>query len=203
MTREALRPGRREEILKAAGELFGSRGYHATGMRELAQALELRGSSLYAHIEGKEELLWAIVDRAAAAFTAAADEVPDDLPPAERLERLITAHLRVIFRQLDHAAVFFQDWVHLSTERRREMVARRDEYQQRFRRAVEDGVADGSFQVEDPGVATLIVFSALNFSYQWYDAAGPLDPERLARAYARTLLDGLRSRHLAAAGGKE
>lgn len=194
MTREALRPGRREEILRAAGELFGARGYHATGMRELAHALELKGSSLYAHIEGKEDLLWEIVDRAATAFTHAAATVPADLPPSERLERLISAHLRVITLQLDHAAVFFQDWVHLAEDRRQELVARRDAYQQLFRQAISDGAAEGTFDVDDVDVATLVVLSALNFSYQWYDPGGRLDPEQLGNAYARVLLDGLKSR---------
>src|SRR5690606_6863234 len=185
VTREALRPGRREEILKAAGELFGARGYHATGMRELAHALELKGSSLYAHIDGKEDLLWEIVDRAATAFTVAADTVSDDLPPAERLEKLMSAHLRVITLQLDHAAVFFQDWMHLAEDRTRATVARRDAYQQRFRQAISDGAADGTFDVDDVDVATLVVLSALNFSYQWYDPDGRLDPEQLGQAYAQ------------------
>src|SRR5690606_25085154 len=145
MSRPALRAGRREEILQAAGELFGERGYHAIGMRELAQALELKGSSLYAHIASKEDLLWEIVDRAAQAFVREADEVPEGLPPDERLRRLIAGHLRVITSELDNAAVFFQDWVHLSDERRELMVARRDAYQERFRRAIADGVRAGVF----------------------------------------------------------
>ncbi len=194
MTRAATLPGRREEILKAAGELFGARGYHGTGMRELAGVLDLKGSSLYAHIAGKEDLLWEIVDRAAEAFVNAAEAVPDDLAPVDRLEALMAAHLRVIGMQLDHAAVFFQDWVHLSEDRRRDLVARRDAYQERFRAAIHDGVADGSLQVEDVQVATLVVLSALNFSYQWYDPGGRLGPAAVARAYAQVLLDGMRSR---------
>ena len=194
MTRQALRPGRREEILKAAGELFGARGYHATGMRELAHALEIKGSSLYAHIDGKEDLLWEIVDRAASAFTTAADAVPDDLPARQRLELLIRAHLLVIAGQLDYATVFFQDWVHLSDAHREELLERRDAYQRRFRQAISDGAADGTFEVEDVDLATLVVLSALNFSYQWYDPGGRLDPDQLGQAYARVLLNGLEKR---------
>ncbi|HEX7040785.1 MAG TPA: TetR/AcrR family transcriptional regulator [Trueperaceae bacterium] len=194
MSRPALRAGRREEILQAAGELFGERGYHAIGMRELAQALELKGSSLYAHIASKEDLLWEIVDRAADAFVREADAVPDDLPPDERLRRLIAGHLRVITAELDHAAVFFQDWVHLSDERRELMVARRDAYQERFRRAIADGVREGVFRAADVDLATLVVLSALNFVYQWYDPSGRLAGDELAEGYAELLLGGLLAR---------
>ncbi|HZW27845.1 MAG TPA: TetR/AcrR family transcriptional regulator [Trueperaceae bacterium] len=194
MSRPALRAGRREEILQAAGELFGERGYHAIGMRELAQALELKGSSLYAHIASKEDLLWEIVDRAAQAFVREADEVPEGLPPDERLRRLIAGHLRVITSELDNAAVFFQDWVHLSDERRELMVARRDAYQERFRRAIADGVRAGVFAVPDVELATLVVLSALNFVYHWYDPAGRLSRDDLAAGYAELLLSGLLAR---------
>src|SRR5690606_3989999 len=169
MTKTAVRAGRREGILQPAGQLFRERGYHAIGMPDLAQALELRGSSLYAHIASKEDLLWELVDRAAQAFVREAEAVPDDLPPDERLRRLIAGHLRVITTGLDHATVFFQDWVHLSPERREQMVRRRDAYQERFRRAIADGVEQGVFGVADVDLATLLVLSAMNFVYQWYD----------------------------------
>ena len=194
MTKTAVRAGRREEILQAAGELFRERGYHAIGMRELAQALELRGSSLYAHIASKEDLLWELVDRAAQAFVREAEAVPDDLPPDERLRRLIAGHLRVITTGLDHATVFFQDWVHLSPERREQMVRRRDAYQERFRRAIADGVEQGAFGVADVDLATLLVLSAMNFVYQWYDPAGRLSGDELAAGYAELMLDGLLAR---------
>src|SRR5690606_27521695 len=74
------RHGRRDEILTAAGRMFREKGYHATGMRDLAKALDLRGSSLYTHFAAKEDVLWEIVTRAAAAFEAAIDAVPDELP---------------------------------------------------------------------------------------------------------------------------
>src|SRR5690606_17619706 len=163
-------------------------------MRELGQALGVKGSSLYAHIASKEDLLWEIVGRAAQAFVREADEVPEDLPPDERLRRLIAGHLRVITTELDNAAVFFQDWVHLSDERRELMVARRDAYQERFRRAIADGVRAGVFAVPDVELATLVVLSALNFVYHWYDPAGRLSRDDLAAGYAELLLSGLLAR---------
>jgi AcrR family transcriptional regulator len=56
-------------------------------VRDIARALDIRGPSLYAHVASKEDVLWAIVDRVASRFEAAADATtaeardPDDLSP--------------------------------------------------------------------------------------------------------------------------
>ena len=186
-----VRQTRRDDILDMAGRMFRERGYHATSMRDLAKALDLRGSSLYAHFAAKEDVLWEIVTRAAAAFEAAIDAVPDGLAPRERLGAMITAHLGVVAAELETATVFFQDWLHLAPARRSAMVAVRDAYQQQFVDAIAEGRDAGDFPVDDPRMSALIVLSALNWSYQWLDPSGRLDLEAVASAYVRQLLDGV------------
>src|SRR5690606_26449460 len=184
-----VRQGRRDDILDMAGQMFRERGYHATSMRDLAKALDLRGSSLYTHFAAKEDVLWEIVTRAAAAFEAAIDAVPDELPPAERLGAMIRAHLGVVAAELPTATVFFQDWLHLGPARRGQMVAVRDAYQQRFVDTIAAGASAGVFRVDDPRMAALIVLSALNWSYQWLDPAGRLGLGVVADAYVAQLLE--------------
>ena len=60
-------PSRRRAIEDVASTLFRERGYAATSIRDIARVLEIRGASLYAHVASKEDVLWAIVDRAALA----------------------------------------------------------------------------------------------------------------------------------------
>lgn len=186
-----FRHGRRDDILAMAGQMFRERGFHATSMRDLAKAIDVRGSSLYAHFAAKEDVLWEIVTNAAAAFEDAIASVPDALPPREKLAAMIAAHLGVVAAELDTATVFFQDWLHLSAKRRLAMVAVRDAYQQRFVDVIAEGRASGAFTVDDPRLSALIVLSALNWSYQWLDPGGRLELEAVAHAYAAQLLDGL------------
>ncbi len=61
---------RRQQIEDAASALFRDRGYAATSVRDIAQALNLQGGSLYAHMASKEDVLWSIVLRAADRFNA-------------------------------------------------------------------------------------------------------------------------------------
>jgi len=75
---------RRREIDEVASELFHANGYAATSIRDIARALDMQGASLYAHVASKEDLLWAIVDRAASAFEGAADRAFEETAGAMR-----------------------------------------------------------------------------------------------------------------------
>ena len=54
---------RRDELLAAAQGLFSQRGYEATSVRDIADALAIKAGSLYAHIETKEDLLAKVQDK--------------------------------------------------------------------------------------------------------------------------------------------
>ena len=59
---------RREEVLHAAAELFAEQGFHAVGMRAIADAVGVRGSSLYHYFPSKVDLLHAIAVDSTRAF---------------------------------------------------------------------------------------------------------------------------------------
>ena len=182
---------RRTEILTTAGNLFRERGYHATSMRDIAGAMELRGSSLYAHISSKEEMLREIVDHAADAFLTQANSVDGSLAPDERLKALIRGHLAVIVQELPRATVFFHEWKFLSDEYKAQITERRDAYECHFRKAIEEGVRKGVFQVEDPKLATLFVLSSLNWTYQWFHEDGKLGLNVLTEKYTTLIFHAL------------
>ncbi|MER3554371.1 MAG: TetR/AcrR family transcriptional regulator [Meiothermus sp.] len=191
---EAKSSERRDEILDAAGQLFSRRGFHATSMRDLAKAVNLQGGSLYAHIDSKEELLFELVNRAAAEFIASAEAVPTDLPAKERLTRLVRGHLEVIVHELPNATVFFHEWKFLSPELQAKVTALRDRYEGYWRRAIEDGVKTGEFELEDVRLATLFALSALNWTYQWYRPGGKLSLAALSKRYSEMILSALEAR---------
>ncbi len=185
---------RREQIYRAAGALFSQRGYPATSMRDIARQVDLQGGSLYAHIAGKEDLLWAIVVRAADAFFAEVGPLAAAGGPAsERLRAMVRAHLRVLVSQLSSATVFFQDWRHLSEPRRGEVLRRRDAYEALFRQVIAEGVASGELATPEPRLAAIYLLSALNGVAGWYRPAGAWTADDVAAAWADLLLDGLRA----------
>ena len=177
---------RRQAIEDVASDLFRERGYAGTSIRDIARALSVQGASLYAHVESKEDVLWAIVDRAASRFEAAADDAERDAvsrrpgDPAEAVAALVRAHIHVLTADVDEASVFVHEWRALGEMRRAAILARRDAYEARFRRPIEEGIAVGAFAMTDPAIASTTLLTALNGVATWYDPDGRLAPERIA-----------------------
>ncbi|HET7028186.1 MAG TPA: TetR/AcrR family transcriptional regulator [Candidatus Limnocylindrales bacterium] len=169
-----------------ASDLFRERGYAATSVRDIARALSIQGPSLYAHVTSKEDVLWAIVDRAASRFEAAADLAeakasaarPGD--PAEAIAELVRAHVRVVTDDVGEASVFVHEWRSLGTDRRAAVLARRDAYEARFRRHIEAGISTGTFAMTDFAIASTVILSAINGVATWYDPGGRLPADRIA-----------------------
>ncbi|MBX5476563.1 MAG: TetR family transcriptional regulator [Clostridia bacterium] len=183
---------RRADVVSAARRLFSRKGYHATSMQDLGEALGVQRGSLYAHIDSKEELLYEIVREGADAFLEALRPVVErPAPAAEKLRAAYRAHVGVIARRLDAATVFFHEWRFLGPERRADVLARRDAYEGLWRRIVEEGVASGEFRPVDAKLAAIWLLSSANWLYQWYRPDGPSSAEEIADQFATLALNGL------------
>jgi AcrR family transcriptional regulator len=186
---------RRRAIEDVASELFRAHGYAATSIRDIARVLEIQGPSLYAHVTSKEDVLWAIVDRAATRFEAAAEAATapasatgSRFDPAGALARLVRAHVLVITDDVGAAAVFVHEWRALGSERRAAVLDRRDAYERRFRELIEAGIATGDFEMTDPNLAATAVLSTLNGIPGWYRPDGRLPAGRVADQFADLVL---------------
>ena len=184
---------RRLQIEEAASELFRERGYAATSVRDIAQALNLQGGSLYAHMASKEDVLWSIVIRAADRFNAQVGPIAADTSasPADRLADMIRAHIGVVTSIQQDAAVFLHEWRFLSLPRRAEMSARRDEYEQLFREVIGEGIGRGLFRAVDPRLTAAAILSALNGIATWYSPSGALSQAQIADQHADLFLHAL------------
>ena len=187
---------RKQQIEDAASTLFRERGYAATSVRDIAQALNIQGPSLYAHVASKEDVLWSIVNRAAERFNAeVAPLAAATTPPPQRLRDMIRGHVAVVTSSQKDAAVFLHEWRFLSPNRQAEMAVRRDSYEALFRQAIADGVHSGYFQPVDTKLAAMAILSALNGIATWYRPDGILSADEIAEIFAELFINALREQH--------
>jgi AcrR family transcriptional regulator len=105
---------RKDQIRDKAQTLFRERGYSATSMRDLAEALGIEAASLYNHISSKKEILQEICFRMADEFFSAIEPiVAGTLEPKEKLRTALEAHLGVIASNADASGVFLHEWRHM------------------------------------------------------------------------------------------
>lgn len=171
----------KDDVIEAAGRLFAERGYHGTSMRDLGRELGVLGSSLYSHVEGKQQLLVEVVDRGAAFFQEAADAaLAIDGSPADRLHALIDGHIGVVLAHRAAVRTYLDQAAVLDHDLRARVVEARDRYEGAFRTVLQEGVADGSFRSNlDVTLAAIYILSILNAVDRWYRLDGRLDPSAL------------------------
>ena len=147
--------------------------------------------SLYAHIQSKQDLLYATMREGADAFHGALDAIPDEPPPTEKIRLALRGHLRVVADQFDVATVFVREWRYLEGERREEILAERRRYEERFRALFREGRELGGLRTDlDEAAAALLALSALNWAYTWLTRER--DTDALADAFHALLMDGMR-----------
>jgi TetR/AcrR family transcriptional regulator, cholesterol catabolism regulator len=182
---------RRQELSRQAARLFAQKGYHGTSIGDLAEALGVQKGSLYAHIEGKEDLLYETMRDGASAFHAGLDAIPEQLKATEKIRLALRAHLQVVADQLEVATVFVQEWKYLEGERREEIVVERRRYEERIRELFREGREQSELRTDlDESVAALLFLSAANWAYTWLKAGA--DTDTLADRFYALLMDGMR-----------
>ena len=182
---------RRAELSRHAARLFAEKGYHGTSVGDLAQALGVQKGSLYAHIGGKQELLYEAMREGADAFHHGLDRIPEDLPVTERIRLALRAHLATVADQLDVATIFVQEWRNLEGEHREEILGERRRYEDRIRALFREGRELGELRSDlDESVAALLFLSAANWAYTWLRPGA--DTDDLADRFYALLVDGMR-----------
>ncbi|WP_092099480.1 TetR/AcrR family transcriptional regulator [Pontibacter chinhatensis] len=185
---------RKEQIEKTATALFKSKGYAATSMRDLANALGIEAASIYSHIRSKEEILQRVCFKMADEFFDALDAAESmESTATVRLQRAIAAHVQVLTQNTEASAVFLHEWRHLSEPLHSNFLALRDKYEARFREIIHEGIQRGEFTVPDEKFAVLTILSALNWIHTWYKPEGKMTPTEIAENLSEMLLNGLRS----------
>jgi TetR/AcrR family transcriptional regulator, cholesterol catabolism regulator len=183
----------RADVVTAAGRLFAERGYHGTSMRDLGRELGLLGSSLYAHVESKQDLLVEVVEEGARLFQDSADRaLAVGGSTAERLRGLVEGHIDVVLDNQDVVRTFLNEARMLDKEHRARVIAARDAYEADFRAVIAEGAADGTFRPDvEPKMASILILSILNAVERWYRPDGMLDRAGLVDVIVNTAKRGI------------
>jgi len=83
----------RDDILKAATQLFAGRGFHETSMAEVAREAKVSKALIFWHFKTKEELFVAVLNRLLEPYYIDFAEESRDLDERTQLHRLIESYL--------------------------------------------------------------------------------------------------------------
>lgn len=148
--RERERREKREAVLHAAVRSFNDRGFHATSLDDVANALNVTKPTIYHYFGSKDEILFECVRRGLEGIREAAEAVEAGGDSGlERLRRLMLDYAVIMTRDFGMCVTRTADH-ELSDESRTKFRALKREIDQTVRRVVEQGMAEGTIAAADP-----------------------------------------------------
>lgn len=166
---------RRMELVSAAAKLFRRQGFDGTSTRDIAAAVGMHSGSPFYHFKSKGALLHAVMeqgmrsalDRQSAALQSASQSRFD---ASSLLRVLIRNHFDVLLGPgSDFIPVMLYESRSLTARQRASIARLRSEYESSWEPVLEALARQG--RLHGPvKLARLLIFGALNWSVQWFDA---------------------------------
>ena len=179
-------------ILDAAAKLLRHRGYEATTVRAIAEAVGMRGASIYHHFPSKDEIVARVLNDGVRvvreAVAAALAGLPSGVDPGTRLETAIRAHLLSSLQHSDYTSASIRAFAFLPSALQARCRDERRAYEALWREIVADLARAGRVQPGlDDDALRLMLLGAVNWAGEWY-RPGRLPIDTIARDFARAVL---------------
>jgi len=163
---------RRDELVRAAAQLFREKGFEGTTIRDIAGAVGMRSGSPFYHFANKHELLMAVMEEGLHLGLDRTRAVLDEagLTPTERFRRLVRTHYGILHDTgSDFIPVMLYDWRSLPAQYKRRIIELKDRYDAIWQSTLDDLHREGRLAA-DAKLARLMILGAINFSATWYRA---------------------------------
>jgi len=183
---------RKEEIQITAAKLFTEKGYNAVSMRDLALALGIKASSLYNHIQSKQEILSLIIITVGEHFTEGILEIINsESGPLEKLKQTIKLHVHISLHYKDAIGCLNSNWHNLEEPDLANLKKMREDYEENVRLLIRACKKDKQLKSLNEEVMLYSVLSTLRSVYQWSNKTEGLNEEELVAELQESLLEGL------------
>lgn len=175
-----------------AAQIFFTKGYNATSLNDIADALSITKAGLYYYVESKQELLYRIInlglDSVQAEVLDPAREIAD---AEERLRFIIRNHARLSAGG-NHAVIIISHEVNeLNFRQREETLKRRREYFDFVRDTLVELRSEGKLREIDLTTATFTLLGMIIWLSRWYSPNGKMSVESVCEDVCEMAMRGI------------
>jgi AcrR family transcriptional regulator len=186
----------KEKLLQQSIELFEKRGFSETSIQDIVDALGVTKGTFYYYFKSKEQLLMQIHLRYIDEILNLEQLIIDRQDKTWR-EKLFDVVYMLIHRIESHggsARIFFRELVNLKDSYLDEILEKRDHFRLNFQYMIEQGIDSGEFRSDlRADMMTFAVLGACNWSYMWFNPAGPVPDIDVAKTFIEIFLNGMAS----------
>jgi len=183
--------GRAAEVYRTAARIILQKGYDATSVSDIADALGITKAGLYHYIRGKTELLFEIMKYGLAELErevmGPARAIAD---PVARLRFIISTHARLVTRGDGSVTILVDEARALSPVQNRKVTKLKRDYLDYLRDTLDELRSSGKLRDVNTTVAAFNIIASINWLSRWYKSDGPLSAAEIAEQLTDTILHG-------------
>lgn len=184
---------KRDKIGTAAARIFNKKGYLETNMDDIAAAAKMSKGGIYHYFSSKEEILFFILD-------SYMDIVLEELEPrlealrdsTSKMKFIIERHIDLYAKHMAQAKNLLHDAHCLSHKRHQLITVKEREYYRIVLNVLSEFFeGTGKIRREELKTMAFLLFGMCNWTYNWYDPKGPINPEELSKITWTVFLKGI------------
>lgn len=188
---------RLREIYAIAAQIICEKGFDATSMDDIADAVGMTKAGIYHYIHGKREMLFQLMtygmQRLEQRVIAPARQIKE---PEERLRSIITSHAYLITEGSNSKGnnpitIVTDEVAGLAPAHRRTIEKRKRAYLDLVRETLKELREAGKLADVDVTVAAFSLFGTMLWLSRWYRPNGRLTQEQVTQEVTRIALGGL------------
>ncbi|HET9422712.1 MAG TPA: TetR/AcrR family transcriptional regulator [Nocardioides sp.] len=187
-------PTRRSELLRIAAELFATKGFKNTTVRDIAEASGILSGSLYHHFDSKESMIDEVLSTFQEELFGKYDEIlAGDADARTKLEQAVRVSFEAIDQHPHEVAIFQNEADYLGGFERFGYLAERNEQSRNvwmtlLTEGVETGVLRPDLNIE---LTYRFIRDTVWVAVRWYRPGKSLSHDDIADQYLHILLDGI------------
>lgn len=188
----------KEKIIRASITLFEQRGFSSTSVQDIVDLIGATKGTFYYYFKSKEQLLMDIHREYISDLLRRQEVILEngDWSSGQKLSAMVDMLISDIRKNGPSARVFFRDIRHLSEKNIRIITEDRDRFRLNFEEIIRKGAESGEFRKDiRPDMAAFGILGLANYSYNWFDPEGEVNPEELAAIYSVMILEGIVARN--------
>ncbi|PIB38277.1 TetR family transcriptional regulator [Maribacter sp. 4G9] len=160
---------KRERFLNVALELIHKKGFKATTIRDIAQQLNFDVANVYNYIDSKQSLLETYLFSIQDEFHDSIDLVLGSThTPKEKLRLVISSYIQITAKRPFEQALLANEWRNLKEPRLQVFLNRREDYENKVKTIIKEGITKDEFRKVDIEITTHTVMSSLRWVYLSY-----------------------------------
>lgn len=182
----------KDKIIKVAIDLFSTRGFKGTSIRDIAHAMGMSISNIYHYFGNKEGLWLAILECSAKGIVEKLQQVSDlEMEPLARFKLLVGTHVSRSKNHKKEAKIFFIDEEHLTPEGNKINQRLQREILNIYIKELRNLEAADYVNCRSLKVLAFNILGVINWHLRWYRPEGSMSLEEISQEIVSFVMYGI------------